>query len=107
MTVLSLKRRIKAAQHLADNTSNAGEREAALAAVERLRANSPTRAAVKAKGLMEHQRRAWMCLVDGAGHLTKWENSFLHSVRAARSASGKQMKCLADIERRIAWEATL
>ena len=72
-----------------------------------MEAISPTRAVVRRKELRDHQRRAWLCLVAGAGRLSKAENSFLHNVRERQSISDRQAKWLTDLEVRIEWEKSL
>lgn len=88
-------------------TTFPGEVKACDEALARLEASSPTRAAVTVRALAEHQRRAWLCLVDGAGRLTKKESSFLHNMRERRFASPSQLRWLDDLALRIQWEKTL
>ncbi len=121
---------IHKAQRLADNAATDGEREAALAAVERLKAKSPTRGVVEAKAavpadpfgervehkragprpvrvLHPHQRQAWLALAAGGGKLTRNENSFLHRMRESSYISTAQQRWLDDIDLRLKWEAGL
>lgn len=77
------------------------------AAKARLTAAHATQRVVRAKVLAEHQRRAWLCLVNGAGILSKRENSFLHNVRERRVITGPMARWLDDLETRIRWEKSL
>lgn len=102
------RRRIEAAKDLAAQTDSEGERNAALAAVERMEANQPTKAIVRRKELLDHQRRAWLCLASGGGRLSKSENSFLHNIRERRTTpTTAQSEWLHLIEVRIQWEKSL
>ena len=95
-------------RHLADNAGTEGERDAALAAIDRLNAKTPSRNAVSVKAaalLLPHQRTAWLCLAAGGGRLSRTENSFLHRMRDSRWISEKQERWLADIDLRLRWEA--
>lgn len=114
--MIDTRRRIEAAKRLAESTDNEGERNAALAAVERMEASQPTRNAVAIKAavsrspravalLLPHQRMAWLCLAAGAGNLSKTENSFLHRMRESRYISPRQQDWLRDIDIRLRWEA--
>lgn len=111
-------------RRLADNAGTEGERSAALAAVERVKrrqmlskvANACEAAPVEhrpagprsAIHLLPHQRRAWLCLVNGAGMLSKNENSFLHNIRERRTTpTTAQAEWLNLIEVRIQWEKSL
>jgi len=119
---------IHKAQRLADNAATEGERQAALAAVERLKASSPTRGVVQAKAtvpadpfgervvhkksgprpvrlLHSHQRKAWLALAAGGGKLSRNENSFLHRMRESSYISPAQERWLNDIDLRLKWEA--
>lgn len=82
-------------------------RENAEAAKAKLTAAHATQQVVRAKVLAEHQRRAWMCLVNGAGILSKRENSFLHNVRDRRVITEPMARWLNDLETRIKWEKSL
>lgn len=83
-------------------------REAAEIAKAKLAKAHSTKQAIRAKVLADHQRRAWLCLVDGAGRLSKAENSFLHNIRERRiQPTSSQMRWLGDLELRIAWEKSL
>lgn len=116
-------------RRLADNAGTAGERDAALAAIERInRRQMLSKVAVaceplpadpfgerveyrrvgpgRAVALMPHQRMAWLCLAAGAGKLSKKENSFLHRMRESRYISSRQLDWLKDIDARLRWEAS-
>lgn len=83
-------------------------RQNAEIAKAKLTKSHATKQVIKAKVLADHQRRAWLCLVDGAGRLSKAENSFLHNIRERRiHPTSSQMRWLTDLERRIAWEKSL
>src|SRR3546814_6588266 len=103
----ALDRKRQAITARRDASTFPGEVEACDAALARLDAISPTRAVVRRKELRDHQRRAWLCLVAGAGRLSKAENSFLHNVRERQSISDRQAKWLTDLEVRIEWEKSL
>jgi hypothetical protein len=92
-------------QNLADNAGTEGERKAALRAIKRVQANNPSREVVRGKVLMEHQRRAWLCLVAGAGKLSRSESAFLHNVREKRFITDRMERWLSDIDTRLRWEA--
>lgn len=90
-----------------DASTFPGEVEACDAALARLDEASPTLVVIRRKELLDHQRRAWLCLASGGGHLSKAENSFLHNIRERRSISTAQAKWLNDIEVRVRWEKSL
>ncbi|WP_374394414.1 hypothetical protein [Sphingopyxis sp.] len=121
-------RKIDAAKRLAESTDNLGERNAALAAIERLTTKSVVaKKAALYEGipsdpfgprsdhrpvgprpvvpLLPHQRMAWLCLAAGAGKLSRSENSFLHRMRESRYISPRQQDWLRDIDVRLRWEA--
>jgi len=116
--MIDTRRRIEAAQRLAEQTDNEGERNAALAAVQRMQASQSTRNAVAIKAavnrapravaaLLPHQRMAFLCLAAGGGRLSKKENSFLHKMRDSRWISPRQQAWLTDLDARLRWEAGL
>lgn len=107
----ALERKREAIKALAASATIPGEVAAAKRALERLDAGvEGTRNVVRAKaaasGLMPHQRTAWLCLVTGAGRLSRSESSFLHNMRERRFITEAQQKWLDALDARISWEVT-
>lgn len=103
----AIERKRQAIKARRNASTFAGEIDACDAALTRLEAVSPTRAVVRRKALLDHQRRAWLLLVAGVGRLSKTENSFLHNVRERLTITERQAKWLTDLEVRIEWEKSL
>lgn len=57
--------------------------------------------------LLPHQRKAWLILASGGGHLSRTENSFLHRVRESKFITQAQSRWMDDIEIRVRWEETV
>lgn len=106
----ALERKRQAIKARAASTPFPAEVEACERALARLEAGSEgTRNVVRAKaaasGLMPHQRTAWLCLVTGAGRLSRSESSFLHNMRERRFITDPQQRWLDALDARISWEA--
>lgn len=104
-----VKDKIRKIQRVIDDPkTHPNIRKNAEAAKARLTTALATMQVIRAKVLADHQRRAWLCIVDGAGRLSKAENSFLHNIRERRiQPTSSQMRWLGDLELRIAWEKSL
>ena len=107
----AIERKKRAIKARAASSTFPGEVAACAAALERLEAGvEGTRNVVRAKaaasGLLPHQRTAWLCLVSGAGKLSRKESSFLHNMRERRFITGPQEQWLALLDARISWEAS-
>lgn len=126
----AIERKRRAIKARAAASTFPAEVQACEAALARLDERQPTRNVVKMKAelhpdpfgprqtfnragppavraLLPHQRKAWLILAAGGGHLSRSENSFLHRMRESRYLSPAQQRYLDDIDIRLRWEASV